>query len=327
MRVLGIETSCDETSAAVVENGKILSNIVSSQVKLHEAYGGVVPEIASRQHLKWIDHVVQEACEQASAAVQKLDAIAVTRGPGLPSALLVGVSAARGLAARWRKPLVPIHHMEAHLYSAEIQPPFVALIVSGGHTMLVFVPEFGEQRVLGQTADDAAGEAFDKAAQLLGLGYPGGPCIERESKKGDPRAFDFPRPMMDSSDWNFSFSGLKTALRRTLQKLGALDAKTIADLSASFQMAIIEVLVEKTIRVAKSLQVSQITLSGGVGCNEILRSEFEERCQKEGFGFVVTERSLCTDNAAMIALLAEKKLIHGFQPLQDWDIEPDWILR
>ena len=221
MLLLAIETSCDETSAAVVRGGKTLSNIVSSQVDLHAVYGGVVPEVASRQHLRMVDAVIRQACERAGIEARQLDALAVTRGPGLPSALLVGVSAARGLALRLGKPLFPIHHMEAHLYSPHLDPgPFVALVVSGGHTMLIHAGEFGGHRVLGQTVDDAAGEAFDKAAQLIGLGYPGGPQIEREAAKGNPRAFDFPRPMLHSPDWNFSFSGLKTALRRTVASLG-----------------------------------------------------------------------------------------------------------
>jgi len=349
--ILGIETSCDETSAAVVRDGKILSNVVSSQVDLHVAYGGVVPEVASRQHLRLIDSVIREAMAQASRrggiSAGELDAIAVTRGPGLPSSLLVGVAAARGLSLRLNKPLIPIHHIEAHLYSPQLEPaPFVALIVSGGHTLLVHVRKWGEHRVLGRTLDDAAGESFDKAAQLIGLSYPGGPEIEREARKGNPRAFDFPRPMLhssrasrDSDNWNFSFSGLKTAVRYTVARLNAeCETKSkiqnpkskmqqVADLSASFQAAVVEVLVKKTMRAAKACQARQIAVSGGVACNMSLRAEFEQQCRTEGIRLAFAERTLCTDNAAMIALLAERKMSHGFKiSSTEWDIEPDWIL-
>jgi N6-L-threonylcarbamoyladenine synthase len=327
MVILGIETSCDETSAAVVRDGSLLANIVSSQVDLHAVYGGVVPEIASRQHLKLIDAVIVEACQKAQIDFRELDAVAVTRGPGLPSALLVGVSTARGLALRYGKPLMPIHHMEAHLYSPALDDsPFMALIVSGGHTMLVYVSKFGHHQLLGQTRDDAAGEAFDKAAQLLGLGYPGGPRIEKEGKSGNARRFDFPRPMLDSPDWNFSFSGLKTALRRTVTSLGKIDASITSDLCASFQSAIVEVLTEKTLRATKVYHAKQIAVSGGVACNGALRAEFERRCGQEGIRLSFAEKFLCTDNAAMIAFLAEKKLRKGFQHQMEWDIEPDWVL-
>ena len=363
MRILGIETSCDETSAAVVQDGCILSNIISSQVDLHSIYGGIVPEIASRQHLKIIDAVIIEAIRSSKILPETLDAVAVTRGPGLPSALLVGVSAARGLALRLGKPLIPIHHMEAHLYSAALDPlPFIALVVSGGHTLLIHGTRFGEHRVLGQTLDDAAGEAFDKAAQLLGLGYPGGPQIEKEARRGNHLAYDFPRPMLESGDWNFSFSGLKTAFRRTIaalqtsptlsltQSVGTgfkpaptsdrddrdvvgdysvttpLPKSKIADLCASFQAAVVEVLVEKTIRAAKTHGVPQITVSGGVACNQALRERFEQRCSSEGIRLAFADQKLCTDNAAMIALLAEKKQKQGFTPPSQWDIDPDWVL-
>lgn len=325
--ILGIETSCDETSAAVIRDGKILSNVVSSQVNLHAVYGGVVPEIASRQHLKLIDSVIDQACEKASIHPKEVDAFAVTRGPGLPSALLVGVATAKGIALRWKKPLIPIHHMEAHLYSPTItSEKFIALIVSGGHTMLVQVEKFGCHKLLGQTCDDAAGEAFDKAAQLLGLGYPGGPVIEREAKKGNPKAFDFPRPMIHSDDWNFSFSGLKTALRRAVSEIGKPTPQQISDLCASFQAAIIETLVTKSIRAAKQFSCAQIAISGGVACNGTLRTAFEAECERQKVSFVFAERALCTDNAGMIALLAERKLQAGLAA-SNWDIEPDWVLN
>jgi N6-L-threonylcarbamoyladenine synthase len=326
--ILGLETSCDETSAAVAQDGQVLSNIVSSQVDLHAVYGGVVPEVASRQHLRLIDTVIRQACEQASLEPSRLDAVAVTQGPGLPSALLVGTSAARGLASRIRKPLVPVHHIEAHLYSPSIQSvPLVALVISGGHTLLVHVRRFGEHEVLGSTVDDAAGEAFDKAAQLLKLTYPGGPAIEKAAKDGNPRAFDFPRPMLHSGDWNFSFSGLKTAVRRAVAGMGDSLPARVADLAASFQAAVIEVLVEKAIGAAKACRVASIAMSGGVACNGALRAAFEQRCRDESFSLVVAEKKFCTDNGAMIALLAERKLRNGYTPPADWDIQPDWSLR
>jgi len=338
--ILGIETSCDETAAAVANGGEILSSVVSSQTDLHAVYGGVVPEVASRQHLRLIDAVIRKAMRSAEVSSGQLNAVAVTRGPGLPSALLVGVAAARGLSLRLQKPLVPVHHIEAHLYSPDLKPlPFVALIVSGGHTLLVDVRRWGSHEVLGRTLDDAAGEAFDKAARLIGLSYPGGPEIEREAREGNPRAFDFPRPMLQSGDWNFSFSGLKTAVRYTVARLnaergtrsveqgGKSKIPQVADLCASFQAAVIEVLTEKTVRAAKVLGARQIAVSGGVACNTALRAEFERRCQAEGIHLALAEKKLCTDNAAMIALLAEKKLAHGFEPPPaDWDIDPDWIL-
>lgn len=326
MVILGIETSCDETSSAVVKDGQLLSNVVSSQVDLHAVYGGVVPEIASRHHLKLIDAVVQTAFKKASIAVSDIDAIAVTSGPGLPSALLVGVAAARGMAASLKKPLYPIHHMEAHLYSPELKPePFIALIVSGGHTMLLHVQKFGDHQLLGQTVDDAAGEAFDKAARLLGLPYPGGPQIEKEAKNGNPAAYPFPRPMLDSPDWNFSFSGLKTAIRREVQGR-TITPKDMADLCASFQQAVTDVLIGKSIAAAKKLRARQIAISGGVAFNNYIREQFESRCARENLHVSFAQKSLCTDNAGMIALLAEQKIKNGYTAPGEWDIQPDWVL-
>ncbi|MDD2709996.1 MAG: tRNA (adenosine(37)-N6)-threonylcarbamoyltransferase complex transferase subunit TsaD [Verrucomicrobiae bacterium] len=328
MRILGIETSCDETSAAVVADGCVLSSAVSSQVDFHAVYGGVVPEVASRQHLKLIDAVVRQALTQGRVHPRELDAVAVTRGPGLPSALLVGVAMAKGLAARYGKPLAPVHHLEAHLYSSPIDSgAFVALVVSGGHTMLIHAPHIGGHRVLGSTVDDAAGEAFDKVAQMLGLPYPGGPVIELQAAQGNPRAFDFPRPMLHSGDWNFSFSGLKTAVRRTVGLLGGDKTARMADLCASFQLAVVEVLVEKTLAAAKKFRVRQIAVSGGVACNGSLRQALEKRCQREGMRLRFAEKKYCTDNAAMVALLAERKLSQGWLPPDDWDIQPDWRLE
>jgi N6-L-threonylcarbamoyladenine synthase len=327
--ILGIETSCDETSASVVHDGVILSNVVSSQIKLHQPFGGVVPEVASRQHLRLIDSIIAQAVEQAKLeSPAKLDAIAVTRGPGLPSALLVGVAAARGVALSLQKPLIPIHHMEGHLYSAPCgDEPFIALIVSGGHTMLVHVAKPGQHRVLGQTVDDASGEAFDKAARLLGLPYPGGPEIEKAARAGNARAFDFPRPMLTSPDWNFSFSGLKTALRRAVTGLSSpLNSTQVADLCASFQTAVTDVLVAKTIRAAREHRVKKISVSGGVACNGFLREQMIKAGGEAGFEVLFAERKLCTDNGAMIALWGEQKWKAGYQSDSSWDIEPDWKL-
>ena len=337
LTLLAIETSCDETAAAVVRDGAILSSVVSSQATLHAPYGGVVPEVASRQHLRSVDAIMLDALEKARISPVEIDAVAVTRGPGLPSALLVGVAAARGLALRLGKPLLPVHHVEAHLYSAPIEPPFVALVVSGGHTILVHVERIGKHRLLGQTLDDAAGEAFDKAAQLLGLGYPGGPEIEKAARGGSPKAFDFPRPMLNSGDGNFSFSGLKTALRRAVAEIRPLISSpsvleignwqlAIGDLSASFQAAVVETLVSKTLRAARVAGVRAVSVSGGVACNGALKVAFERACRREGLALGWAEHALCTDNAAMIGLLAERKLAAGTPIPKDWDIAPDWAL-
>lgn len=332
MTLLGLETSCDETAASVVRGGKILSNVVSTQVEWHAPHGGVVPEVASRQHLRRVDGVVVEALKQADVTAQELEAIAVTRGPGLPSALLVGVSAARGLATRLNLPLLPVHHIEAHLYSVEetiAASSFVALVVSGGHTLLWHVERFGCHRRLGGTADDAAGEALDKAAQLMGLGYPGGPAVESAARMGNAQRYDFPRPMLDSGDWNFSFSGLKSSLRRTvidLKKREGLSPNVVTDLCASFQAAVFDVLVEKTVRAARSCGVSAVALAGGVACNQELRRRLEKACKGLGWRFACADKMLCTDNAAMVALLAEKKWALGWRPEKQWDIAPDWVL-
>ncbi|MBV9463707.1 MAG: tRNA (adenosine(37)-N6)-threonylcarbamoyltransferase complex transferase subunit TsaD, partial [Verrucomicrobiae bacterium] len=279
MLVLGIETSCDETSAAVVRDGRtILSNVVSSQVKLHAEHGGVVPELASRQHLLLIEPVVKEALQKAGVSWTDIDSLAVTRGPGLPSALLVGVSTAQGLALALNKPLAGVNHLKAHLLSPFIATDraigerFVSLIVSGGHTMLLSGSGPKDYQVLGQTLDDAAGEAFDKGARLLGLGYPGGPAIDREAKKGRRDAIAFPRSMMEEG-YAFSFSGLKTSLAQHLRKF---PEAPIADVAASFQEAIVQVLVEKTLRAARDFGVKLVTASGGVSCNSRFRELLAE---------------------------------------------------
>jgi len=340
MTILAIETSCDETSAAVVRDGKILSNTVSSQVALHAEYGGVVPELAAREHLKNLLPVARAALSGAKISAGQLDAVAATQGPGLPMALLVGFKAAQALAFALRKPFVGIHHHEAHLYSPWISgnppaadfsqfQPNVSLIVSGGHTILVLVESELKHRVLGSTIDDAAGECFDKTGKMLGLPYPAGPEIDRLAESGNPKAFDFPRPLLHHAGDDFSFSGLKTSVRYFLRDHPALldDPQKIRDLCASIQAAIVEVLVTKTIRAARRNGVRCVTASGGVTCNRALRNELARVCQKNGLTLHLAEKSLCTDNAAMIGILAERKLAQKVPATAlDEDIKPGWEL-
>ncbi len=340
MTLLALETSCDETSAAVVREGRILSNVVSSQIQLHAEYGGAVPELATREHLKNLLPVTQTALRGANVASSQLDALAATRGPGLPSALMAGFKAAQGMAFALRKPCLGIHHHEAHLYSPWIAgtppvadfnafAPNISLIVSGGHTMLVQVEDELKHRVLGSTVDDAAGECFDKTARLIGLPYPGGPEIDRLAGQGNPRACAFPRPMINEAHDDFSFSGLKTSVRYFLQKNpGWLDdPQRLRDLCASVQAAIVDVLVTKTMRAAARLGVSCVTASGGVTCNRALRRELAAACQAAGLKLRLSEQSLCTDNAGMIGILAERRLLKGSpDPLLDADVEPGWSL-
>ncbi|HTX22371.1 MAG TPA: tRNA (adenosine(37)-N6)-threonylcarbamoyltransferase complex transferase subunit TsaD [Candidatus Aquilonibacter sp.] len=334
MIILAIETSCDETSAAVVRNGKILSNTVSSQIELHAEYGGVVPELAAREHLKNFLPVARAALSEAKISIAEIDAIAATQGPGLPNALLVGFKAAQAVAFTLEKPFVGVNHHEAHLYSPWIGgfekfQPNISLIVSGGHTILVLVESELKHRVLGATIDDAAGECFDKTGKMLGLNYPAGPEIDRLAEKGNPKAFDFPRPLLHDASDDFSFSGLKTSVRYFLRDHPDLlnDEQKIRDLCASIQAAIVEVLVAKTIRAAKREGVRCVTASGGVTCNRSLRNELEHACKKNGFTLRLAEKNLCTDNAAMIGILAEQKLKQGI-PAQDLDeeIKPGWVL-
>lgn len=313
MIILGIETSCDETAAAVLEikqgKFKVLSNIVSSQINLHKKYGGVVPELAARMHTENIIEVVNQALSQAKITPKNLNKIAVTAGPGLITALLVGVQTAKTLAYAWNKPLVPINHMKAHLYASwlenkKITFPAVALLVSGGHTEIIYLKSNTTMKKIGQTVDDAAGEAFDKVAALLKLGYPGGPKISLLAQKGNNKAFKFPRPMINENNFNFSFAGLKTAVLYTVQKIKNLNMQTKADLAASFQQASIDVLVSKTIKAAKQHQVKTIILSGGVAANKLLRQTLETQAKQNGFNFFKPPHDLCTDNAAMIAAAA-----------------------
>ncbi len=334
MTILAIETSCDETSVALVRDGQILSNVVSSQIALHSEYGGVVPELATREHLRNFLPIARSALAEAKVATGEIDAVAATQGPGLPNALLVGFKAAQALAYALRKACVGINHHEAHLYSPWIRgeaadfalfEPNVSLIVSGGHTILVHVRAELDHHVLGSTLDDAAGECFDKVGKLIGLPYPGGPELDRLAAEGNPDAYDFPRPLLRDQSDDFSFAGLKTSVRYFLQKHPDLltDRQKIRDLCASVQAAIVEVLVTKTMRAATRLQVRCITASGGVTCNRSLRHELESACSKSAFTLRLAERKFCTDNAAMIGIVAERKLLKRQPaPALDMEVEP-----
>lgn len=308
--VLGIETSCDETAAAVTDGGSVLlSSIVSSQVDLHARYGGVVPEVASRAHLDLIVPVVGAAVSEAGLETTDIEAVAATHGPGLVGALLVGVSAAKSLALVWDVPFVAVNHLEAHLYAAfleqpDLSMPMVVLLVSGGHTILVLMEDHLSYRVLGATLDDAAGEAFDKVARFIGLGYPGGPVIDRLSAEGDPTAIAFPRAMANDG-WNFSFSGVKTAVINHVRKNPEFSK---ADVAASFQEAVVEVLVAKARRAAREFGVGAICLAGGVAANSRLRALTAQTCEADGIAAVIPSRSMCTDNAAMVAALGWHRL-------------------
>ena len=341
MTLLALETSCDETSAAVVRDGKVLSNVVASQIKLHAEYGGVVPELAAREHLKNLLPVAQAALREAAVTPLQLDAVVATQGPGLGIALLIGFKAAQAVAFALGKPFLGINHHEAHLYSPWISSsgalaadftvfqPNVSLIVSGGHTMIVLVESELNHRVLGGTIDDAAGECFDKTGKLMGLTYPAGPIIDRLAEQGNPTAYDFPRPLLNDPNDDFSFSGLKTSVRYFISDHPALldDRQKICDLCASVQAAIVEVLVKKTLRAAKREGVRCVTASGGVSCNRTLRVELERACKKIGFTLRLAEKNLCTDNAAMIGILAERKLRANVPlPLLDEEIKPGWVL-
>jgi N6-L-threonylcarbamoyladenine synthase len=340
MTLLAIETSCDETSAAVVRDGRILSNVVASQTAIHAEYGGVVPELATREHLRNLMPVTRQALREAGVTTSELDAVAVTRGPGLPNALLAGLKAAEALAFSLRKPILGIHHHEAHLYSAWIltdpsRSDFsqfessVSLIVSGGHTLLVLVEDVLRHRVLGSTLDDAAGECFDKTGKLMGLAYPAGPEMDRLAAAGNPRAYKCPRPMMNEPNDDFSFSGLKTSVRYFLEKHPALpdDPQALRDLCASVQAAIVEVLVAKTVRAARRLGRRCVTASGGVACNSALRGQLATACRQAGLSLRLSDRKFSTDNAAMIGILAERKWRAGLGEISvDAEIEPGWPL-
>jgi N6-L-threonylcarbamoyladenine synthase len=318
MLILGIETSCDETSAALVEDGRrIATNLVSSQTDLHRAFGGVVPEIASRSHLEVLFPLLDEALRQAGCALAQADAIAFTRGPGLIGSLLIGTSAAKAIAYALKKPLIGVHHLKAHVYAprlegAEYEFPLVALVVSGGHTSLIAAESWEKAKVIGQTRDDAAGEAFDKVANLLGLGFPGGPAIDAAAAKGDPKRFRLPRGMRSSGDYDFSFSGLKTAVRLLLEKerKGGGEVPT-ADIAASFQAAAVDVLVRKLTRAVEEIGARTAVVCGGVARNRLLRARAEEAFSAGLPRLHIPSPILCTDNAAMVAGVGYLRLQAG----------------
>jgi N6-L-threonylcarbamoyladenine synthase len=310
MIVLGIETSCDETSVAILSDGKILSNVVSSQIDIHKKFGGVVPEIAARHHLSNLPIVFKNAIDMANISIDQIDLISVTYGPGLIGALLVGISFAKGLSLRLGKPLIGVNHIVGHVFAnyityPHLKPPYIVLMVSGGHTEILLVKQDDEIEVLGKTVDDAAGEAFDKVARILGLGYPGGPEIDKLSKNGDENKFNFPRPMMDSKNYNFSFSGLKTAVLYTVQKFDKYNIPK-EDIAASFQKAVVDILLKKTFKAAKDLNVNTIVLAGGVAANSYLRKKAQKLSEKQNIKVLIPPLEFCTDNAAMIAMAGYK---------------------
>lgn len=330
VEILAIESSCDETAAAVVKNGReILSNVISSQIDLHTLYGGVVPEIASRKHIEKINQVIREALEQAGRKLKDMDAIAVTYGPGLVGALLVGVSEAKALSFATGIPLVGVHHIEGHISAnyienKELEPPFVCLVVSGGHSHLVVVKDYGEYEIIGRTRDDAAGEAFDKVARAIGLGYPGGPKIDRLAREGNPDAIAFPRAKVAENQYDFSFSGLKSAV---LNYLNSCEMKGIevnrADVAASFQKAVIDVLVEHSLHAVKEYGYDKFAIAGGVASNSSLRSAFEKECEKRKIAFYHPSPVLCTDNAAMIGAAGYYEFCKGVRSTMDLNAVPN----
>lgn len=308
---LALESSCDETSAAVLKDGRtVLSNVISSQVPIHRKFGGVVPEIASRHHIEQVIPVIDQALSDAGVTLQDIDHIGVTYGPGLVGALLVGVAAAKGLSFATGIPLVPVHHMEGHIFAnflanPELEPPFLSLVVSGGHTMIVHVKDYEEFEILGQTRDDAAGEAFDKIARVMGFPYPGGPHIDKLAAMGNPEAIDFPRALSEEGNYEFSFSGLKSAVLNYLNsKSQKGESINEADVAASFQKAIVDVLVEKTRNAARALGETKITIAGGVSANKGLQQALQHMCEIEGFTYYQPSSILSTDNAAMIGCRA-----------------------
>ncbi len=328
--ILAIETSCDETAAAIIAEGKIiLSNIVSSQVDFHRKFGGVVPEIASRKHVELINPVIAEACSQARVALKDLTALVVTLGPGLMGALLVGLAAAKSLSYATGLPLIGVNHLEGHIYAnflehTDLKPPFISLVVSGGHTCLIYMEDHGRYELLGETLDDAAGEAFDKIAGFLKLGYPGGPIIDDLSKQGDPRAIKFPRAMLKTEDYDFSLSGLKTAVLNHVTRLKERGEEIpLPDLCASFQAAIIDVQIHKTLRAAKERGVDKVVLGGGVAANSSLRERFRQEMEKVGMRLFYPSIPLCTDNAAMIACAGYYRWLKGERISLDANVDPN----
>ena len=330
IQILAIESSCDETAAAVVKNGReVLSNVISSQIALHTLYGGVVPEIASRKHIEKINQVIEEALAEAGTTLQQIDAIAVTYGPGLVGALLVGVSAAKAISFATGIPLVGVHHIEGHISAnfienKQLEPPFVCLVVSGGHSHLVVVKDYGEYEIIGRTRDDAAGEAFDKVARAIGLGYPGGPKIDKLSKEGNPEAIHFPRAKVEENMYDFSFSGLKSAV---LNYLNSCEMKgeqvNTADVAASFQKAVIDVLVEHSLHAVKEYGLNKFAIAGGVASNSSLRAAFEKECQSKGIEFYHPSPIYCTDNAAMIGTAGYYEYLKGTRHGYDLNAVPN----
>lgn len=328
--ILAVESSCDETAAAVVKNGRtVLSNVISSQIALHTLYGGVVPEIASRKHIEKINQVIEEALCQAGVGLADVDAVGVTYGPGLVGALLVGVAEAKAIAYAAKKPLVGVHHIEGHvsanyIENPDLEPPFLCLIVSGGHTHLVLVKEYGVYEVIGRTHDDAAGEAYDKVARAIGLGYPGGPKIDALAKEGNPAAIAFPRAHIEGAPFDFSFSGLKSAV---LNYLNSCEMKgeeiNRADVAASFQQAVVDVLTERAVAAAKEYHMESVALAGGVASNSALRKAMEDACGRNGLKFYRPSPVFCTDNAAMIGAAAYYEFRRGVRSGLDLNAVPN----
>lgn len=328
--ILGIESSCDETAAAVVKNGReVLSNVISSQIEIHKLYGGVVPEIASRKHIEKINQVIEEALSQAEVMLDDLDAIGVTYGPGLVGALLVGVSEAKAISYAKNLPLVGVHHIEGHISAnyiehPDLKPPFACLVVSGGHTHLVVVQDYGTYEIIGRTRDDAAGEAFDKVARAIGLGYPGGPKIDRLSKEGNPDAISFPKARVADAPYDFSFSGLKSAVLNYLNGCRMKGEPIIeADVAASFQKAVIDVLVEHSMMAVKEFGFDKFAIAGGVASNSSLRLAMEEACRKNHVAFYYPSPVFCTDNAAMIGTAAYYEYLAGTRHGLDLNAVPN----
>lgn len=344
--VLGFESSCDETGVAICSTrGEILGQALHSQISMHKDYGGVVPELASRDHVRRLIPLMREALNQAQLELPDVDAIAVTTGPGLPGALMAGCAYAYSLAFGLGKPVIPVHHLEGHLLSPRLSKeppefPFTALLVSGGHSQLMNVQKLGSYELIGETLDDAAGEAFDKTAKMIGLPYPGGPTLSRLAELGDPTRFKLPRPMLHSKDLNFSFSGLKTAVLTTAMKLAnvstpsetmTLTEQDRADLAASFQAAIVEVLVKKSIKAVEQIGSNKLVIAGGVGANKHLRAELNQQCKTKGIEIYFPELSLCTDNGAMIAYAGAMKISNNPSLLEHYDYgmttHPRWSLH
>lgn len=328
--ILAIESSCDETAAAVVKNGReVLSNVINTQIAIHTEYGGVVPEIASRKHIENINPVIRKALEDAGVTLDDIDAIGVTYGPGLVGALLVGVAEAKAIAFAKNKPLVGVHHIEGHISAnyvenKELEPPFVALVVSGGHTHLVKVNDYGEYEIVGRTRDDAAGEAFDKVARAIGLGYPGGPKIDKLAKEGNPDAIEFPRAHVDDAPYDFSFSGIKSAVLNYINSAN-MQGKEInrADVAASFQKAVVDALVSRAVRLTKECGMDKLAIAGGVASNSALRAAIQEECTKNNISFYSPSPVLCTDNAAMIGAAAYYEYIKGVRHGYDLNAIPN----